>query len=1437
VKFTRLRISGFKSFVEPTELYIEPGLTAIVGPNGCGKSNLFDALRWVMGENRPTSVRGSEMDDVIFAGSAGRPPRNVAEVTLAIDNADRTANPPYQDFETIEVSRRIEREAGSVYRINGRDARQRDVQIFFADASSGAASTAFVRQGMIGQLVSQKPLARRAILEEAAGISGLHQRRHEAELRLKAAEANLSRLDDVIKEVETQLASLKRQARQASRYRNLSGHIRRAESLAHYLRWTSAQLKATAAQEALTAAIAMVEEATSIAAIASTVQANAAEAVPPLREVEAERAAALTRLIRMREELEAEEARARELAQSLRQRIAQNGADLGREHTLRQDAETALEALITETSTLEAAQERAGVELAEADQKNGEMNQALYEAERLLEKLQADLAERNARLASLERQRRVSLELAETAAVQLQAAENRFTEAQASAAADPDVGAAEAAVADARGLAETATALAETARAEFAVLDEAERAARDRLENTEKEARAAYDAAEREARTTAETAERIARAALEAVDRDGRAAVENAEREGRTALETAERDGRAAIENADRDGRAAVETAEREGRAALDAIERDGRTRIAETERDGRAAIETADREGRARIEEADTNGRAALDIIEREKRSELENAERELAHLTAEASALKRVLAAGGENKWPPLLDAVNVQSGYEGALAAALGDELQDPLDEASPRHWRDLADYSDAVPLPVGARPLSYFVTGPHAMSRRLAMTGVVFPDQGAAAQAELKPGQRLVSPRGDLWRWDGYRASADAPSAAAVRLEQKNRLAELEGLIATAKDIRDAAAEDYQSAKTEAEEAYRAAKSAAVEAHQTAKSAAEEAYQSAKAAAEESYQSAKAAALQSYQSTKSAAEEAYKASKSAAVEAYEAAKSKAEDFYLTSTNAAEEAFAAAKVAADATYQSAKATADEVYQAAKQAAFEIYETARGAAETVYEAAKADAEVARQTLRTLEQEERAAAAAVMAAQDAANKAARQAAERAQQLAALEAEIKRIAEARDAALEAERQTVASLEEMGDGQALIQSVDNARETAAEARDNAANVRAVLDNLKRDGEARERRLAVIVEERGRWEARNAAAAEHIADLESRQAQLSEELVAAEAIPAAIAEKRGALLDAIGVAEVARKEAGDARSVAETTLNEADRAARTAEHALSAAREERARAEAVMEGDGARLAELVQRVRDELDCAPEELAERAELKDDEELPPIELAEKKVEKLKQEREALGGVNLRAEEEATELETRLGNLTGDRDDLVGAIERLRRGIQSLNREGRERLLEAFEKVNTNFQMLFSKLFEGGEAKLTFTESEDPLEAGLEIFARPPGKRLQSLGLLSGGEQALTAMSLIFAVFLVNPAPVCVLDEVDAPLDDANVERFCNMLEEMCKLTDTRFLVITHHALTMSRMHRLFGVTMAERGVSQLVSVSLAEAERVAAE
>ena len=662
MKFTRLRLSGFKSFVEPTELFVEPGLTAVIGPNGCGKSNLFDAMRCVMGETRPSSVRGSEMDDVIFAGSAGRPARNVAEVTLFIDNADRTAGPNYNDFDTIEVSRRIEREAGSVYRINGRDVRQRDVQIFFADASSGAGSTAFVRQGQIGLLISQKPLARRAILEEAAGIAGLHQRRHEAELRLRAAETNLSRLEDVIREVEGQLASLKRQARQASRYRNLSGHIRKAEALAHYLRWTAAEARAALAAEELSTAAATVATATDEAAKASPLQSDAAAVLPPLRQTEAERAAAHHRLIAQREQLDAEEQRAREAAQRVRQLIAQAQTDAARETELENDADTAIATLGEEERTLNTASENAGEDIAAAEKLAGEMAQSLAETEQLLERLTAELAEWNAKKSSLERGRDLSAALLDTSTNQLASAQERLDAALERAKDAPDVHAAEAQTERAREASEIARAAAGEARTRF---------------------------------QDAESAEAVARDPLEA--------------------------------------------------------------------------------------------------------------AEREVQRLSAEVKALGDLLHPEGEGLFPPLVDAVTVQSGYEAALAAALGDDLQAPLDDTSPHHWRDLGKFDHTLPLPEGSKPLSDFVQAPGALDRRLAMTGLVFPDQGADLQKQLKPGQRLVSARGDLWRWDGFIASADAPSVAAQRLAQRNRLTVLQGEADAAKEVRAARFAEYSAAK--------------------------------------------------------------------------------------------------------------------------------------------------------------------------------------------------------------------------------------------------------------------------------------------------------------------------------------------------------------------------------------------------------------------------------------------------------------------------------------------------------------------------------------------------------------------------------------------------------------------------------------------------------
>src|SRR6202166_3636601 len=337
MKLTRLRLIGFKSFVEPTDFVIEPGLTGVVGPNGCGKSNLVEAVRWVMGEASYKAMRGSEMDDVIFSGNTERPARNHAEVAVSVDNSARKAPSAFNDSETLEVSRRIMREQGSTFRVNGREVRARDVTILFADASTGARSPALVHQGRIGEIIQAKPDQRRRVLEEAAGISGLHARRHEAELRLRAAEHNLARLEDVIGQLGGQIDALKRQSRQAVRYRALSQQIRKAEAALHHLRFINATAEVADAEHAKDASIRVVAERTGAQAEAATMQAVAAAALPALREAEAKEAAALQRLVIARETLDREEARAKERMAELDRRIAQLDEDIVREQKLAAD--------------------------------------------------------------------------------------------------------------------------------------------------------------------------------------------------------------------------------------------------------------------------------------------------------------------------------------------------------------------------------------------------------------------------------------------------------------------------------------------------------------------------------------------------------------------------------------------------------------------------------------------------------------------------------------------------------------------------------------------------------------------------------------------------------------------------------------------------------------------------------------------------------------------------------------------------------------------------------------------------------------------------------------------------------------------------------------------------------------------------------------------
>jgi chromosome segregation protein len=1142
VSFRRLRIAGFKSFAEPTSVDILPGLTGVVGPNGCGKSNVVEALRWAMGESSARNLRGGEMDDVIFAGTAGRASRNIAEVTLFLDETNGRAPPPFHEQNELEIIRRIERGSGSAYKINGKEVRARDVQTLFADLASGSRASAMVSQGRVGTLVNAKPEDRRAVLEEAANITGLHARRHEAELKLRAAEANLARAEDLRAQLESQLGNLKRQARQASRYRTISGTIRSAEAELLSVQRARAERDRARAAAALHEAELAVAAATEAATTATTRAADATAALPPLREVEANARTVLERHRVSQEQIAGEEQRARAALAEAQRRIAQIGQDTGHAEQLRRDAAAADQRLALEETTL-----------AEAD---------------------AGYADR--------------AEVAKAAAIDAADAV-RVAEAEANRATE--------AAAEANARAQAATQLLAQAELRSNKLN------------------AQFESLKQDRQ----------RIATQQVD---------------PALLSRATDEAAEAEAALASARTAVEQAEQARAAAATALA---------AARDAQATADSA------------------------------------RSRLAAESQALAEVLAVKDGERWPPMIDSLTVADGLEAALGAVLGEELTSALNPAAPRHWRELPAFDPVPALPGGATPLAAFVQGPEVLARALSQIGLVETDQdGSDHQSALLPGQSLVARSGAIWRWDGYTIRAGTPTAAAVRLQQRNRLAGLRTRLAAAEQ------------------------------------------------------------------------------------------------------------AAASARAD----------------------------RATAEDAARATVAAEQQTRNARREWEQKlERARSGLTQLRNQAATATAR--------LAAADDQLARISGERDEATEALARVREAQTALPDIAALRAAVETARAALSAARSRETAARTERDSLAREHETRVNRRRVIIAERAGWAERARDAGDRATDLAARQAEAEAALRSLEAQPAEVAARRAEALDALQGAETDHRRAAEALSVALTAASEADRAARAAEQALGARREDAVRAEGAAEQASHAWGTVAERILERLGANPA-------LPD----PPSEIGQesedrcrKKWERLLKEREEMGPVNLRAEQEADDIEKQIGTIESEREELTTAIAKLRGSIGHLNREGRERLTAVFQEVDRYFQLLFTRMFGGGRAHLALVGSDDPLEAGLEIYAQPPGKKLSALSLLSGGEQALTALSLIFAVFRCNPAPVCVLDEVDAPLDDANVERFCTLLEDMVRETGTRFLVVTHHPLTMARMDRLYGVTMQERGVSRLLSVDLARA------
>ncbi len=1163
MEFKKFRISGFKSFAEPAELEIFNGLTGIVGPNGCGKSNLVESLRWAMGEASSKSLRSGQMDDVIFAGTSLRAARDIAEVSIVLNNSQRDAPAPYTEQDIIEISRHIEREAGSHYQINGQETRARDVNMFFADLLGGAHSSALVGQGRIDQIILSKPKERRRILEEAAGITGLHARKHEAQLRLKRADDNLAKLADNIKQTETRLRQLKKQATQAERYRKASKEIERIEALRLWIRWNNAQNELTQEEQKLAQEKNKTEGCTKTAAQTLQAETQTEKNFTAAREKATEATSAYERLEGQKTLLEREARDTQQKIAVLKRTQQELQDDIARTKEMIKDAQEQIAALDQEGQHIINAEAEHEQEAQRAQQNVAACQDNLAQAEQIAETTAKKRADWKGNILSLEQK--------------LNETHQRLTQTQEEEA-------------DIVGQLQ-----------EFADFDDDHQ----EVNALKQQAHAAHEAA----------------------------------RHSEDKLYHAEKT-------------------------------------------------------------------RADAEQYERHAHEQLGEARDEVSKRETEAHAMGKLFADIGNHPGKAVIDLI--KGGWFGrrhldmAMAAALGDDLMASLEEGSASFWqpttkkekrtfffRRHAEFVGDSALPSRVVPLSKYIRKPDVLRRRLAQTGLVDAARGAELQTELKPGQRLVSREGHLWRWDGYVADPRIAQATLNRLAEWRKFSALEAEAGKARSAQHEAAAHLEQARHDLEAASRS------------------------------------------------------------VDAAKAQRLKDNEHKEQTRNAWQEAAATISTA-----MARKATLDEA------------------------------------------------------------------------------ARRIKEEKIAATQLIAKTEENLNAIKQNTQPQQQEDQARAQALEARDFLSAAKEAQTLIAQNITKRQQRQSQIAESRANTQKNRVHLDQQMESLTARHKAAQQEQHSMDSQPQEIAVQIQSIDDKLTAANQNRAATQQALTQAEAQYNQSRQQTRQAEKILADARENLARQETIQENAQRTLAERRTEIENKYHRAPENIPAWVELENDSPIPELAEIEETLTRLEDERTRIGAPNLQAEEERKGMIDEYETMKAEADDLEKAINRLRRGISTLNREGRERLLEAFEQVNTHFKALFKKLFGGGSARLELVEDEDPLEAGLEIIARPPGKAVQHMSLLSGGEKALTAISLLFAAFKTRPAPICVLDEVDAPLDDRNVQRFCDLLDEMTHHHQTRFLVITHHAITLSRMDRLYGVTMEEEGVSRIVSVELAEAE-----
>jgi chromosome segregation protein len=1143
---TALKISGFKTFLDPVDLVLEPGLTGIVGPNGCGKSNLVEALRWVMGENASKNMRASNMSEVIFSGSRKRPPRSHAHVSVTLDNSSRRAPPAFNQADILQISRHIVRDEGSRYQINGQDVRARDITLLFADLASGSRSPSMIGQGRIGQIVTAKPSERRIILEEAAGIAGLQARRHEASLRLKAAEENIERLGDILDELGKQRDQLKRQAQQAERYKALSQDIRWLESYRLAKGWIEQDgiCRRLASdydiiRKTLDTALGHQSSLARHQAVLSSQVAKKREQVEELKEKRIE-------LSRQKDRVEMEHRQTSKTLENLDQQLQAIQQDQGYEQERLKEAETHLADLTGRLKTME--------------QEGQDEGEALrLQLEQQIADLQAELMDRRSRQQTL-------------------LAGKAEYEARLKAEAD-----------------QRATLLTEN----------------DKL----------------------------------AEDLN---ALEHKKQQLESAIETSFH------HDSSKSDLEALQQAFQECQALLDS--HDGLLLEARSHHD--LAHQNY---SECKAQQASLSG--------------------EMKALRARQASLEQNRKEGGD----PVLHQLTIQKGAEKAVARALGEALQAGFDKTGSLFWAK-GETPDALPFDKAIQdvssPLSAHVQGPEIVVRALSHFALL--KEGASAEDycnRLKPGQALVSEQGDLWRSDGLVICHHHPDSQSDILHIIRQIREIE------KEL------------TRGDE----------QLHQAD---------------------------------------------------------------------------ALKKRAEANWNTVKAEEARLRQE-----LDNRKIALRKAEDTFSKAEQQQKGLKAELERLEKDHR----HLVSRQE----------ELAMRLASVEQNEKN-EPVSDQTLHDIACAIASAEKQ---------LDHKRAELSDLKARKARQEAMHHSLERDHSS--------------WQTRLTTSSKRLEELSERQKALTEQQERLAQEPDNYVQTSRQLTAQIASLDETLQQIERDLVQREEALSETDRDNRKIIQVISEQKQMQARLEERLQQARAHQRAQAAQCLELYDKAPEDILAEPVPGHFAGLSLAEL-EKRAEELKSRREKLGAINLLAGEEYERVDERYCDLNQEKEDVAAAIEELNKAIQHLNREGRRKTLDAFQAVNETFKTLFQTLFGGGEAELMLVDDDDPLQAGLDIMARPPGKKPQNLSLLSGGEQALTAIALIFAVFCTNPSPLCVLDEVDAPLDDANVERFCDLLDRMIAQTRTRFLIITHNPITMSRMHRLYGVTMAERGVSQLLSVDL---------